>query len=207
MNNILNEVQSSNPDLCAEIRTMMSGGVLAPSANIPEYAWNSDRLNEYLNGMDGALLPEITNGPLRWLTHAWRGFSARSFGRNPRDGRPIQALSKEVCDHLKSVNKEYPDKVLNLIKHSSHAVDRARNRFSESHFGGEAGLWLATYMRDLVNTQIRLLSPGSRGRKETAREFVTLNVTKSDLGALNIQFAFKEKNNHEQEKSALSRNS
>jgi hypothetical protein len=43
------------------------------------------------------------------------------------------------------------------IGHSAHAVDRARNRFSESHFGGEAGLWLATYMRDLVNTQIRLL--------------------------------------------------
>ena len=47
--------------------------------------------------------------------------------------------------------------VLNLIKHTAHAVDKARNRFSEAHFGGEAGLWLATYMRDLVNTQIRLL--------------------------------------------------
>jgi hypothetical protein len=29
--------------------------------------------------------------------------------------------------------------------------------FSEAHFGGEAGRWLAIYMRDLVNSQVRLL--------------------------------------------------
>lgn len=69
----------------------------------------------------------------------------------------IVALSKEVCEHLKAINQGYPGEVLNLIKHSVHALDRARNRFSESHLGGEAGRWLATYMRDQVNTQIRLL--------------------------------------------------
>lgn len=160
-NDILNEVQSSNPNLCAEIRTMMSGGVLAPSASIPECAWNGDRLNQYLNGMDGAVASGDYKRAVTMAYTCLEGFLG-AFIRAKSPGQAsypneIVALSKEVCDHLKSVNKEYPDEVLNLIKHSAHAVDRARNRFSESHFGGEAGLWLATYMRDLVNTQIRLL--------------------------------------------------
>ncbi len=158
---ILKEVESSNPDLCSDIRTMMSGGVLAPSATVPEYAWNADRLNEYLNGMDGA----ITAGDYgRAVTMAYtclEGFLG-AFVRAKSPGQAsysneIVMLSKEVSQYLKSINKDYPDEVLNLIKHSAHAVDRARNLFSEAHFGSEAGLWLATYMRDLVNTQIRLL--------------------------------------------------
>jgi len=76
-----------------------------------------------------------------------------------RDSYPIEiiALAKEVKDYLKKTLKEYPDEVLNGITQSAHAVDKARNRFSESHFASEAGSWLATYVRDLVNTQIRLL--------------------------------------------------
>jgi hypothetical protein len=158
---ILKEVESINPDLCAEIRTMMSGGVLAPSATVPEYAWNGDRLNEYLNGMDGAITTGDYGPAVTMAYTCLEGFLG-AFIRAKLPGQAsypneIVALSKEVCEYLKSINKDYPDEVLNLIKHSAHAVDRARNRFSESHFGGEAGLWLATYMRDLVNTQIRLL--------------------------------------------------
>jgi hypothetical protein len=69
----------------------------------------------------------------------------------------IVAISKWIRDYLRKSISEYPDEVLNLINHTSHAVDRASNRFSESHFGGEADRWLATYMRDVVNIQIRLL--------------------------------------------------
>jgi hypothetical protein len=160
VSNILNEVQLSNPDLCAEIRTMMSGGVLAPSASVPGYAWNGDRLNEYLNGMDAAISAGDYERTVTMAYTCLEGFlGAFVRAKSPRPTYPdeIVALSKEVCDYLKNINKGYPDEVLNLIKHSAYAVDRARNRFSESHFGGEAGLWLATYMRDLVNTQIRLL--------------------------------------------------
>lgn len=52
---------------------------------------------------------------------------------------------------------EYPDEVLNGITNAANAIDKSRNRFSQSHFAGEAGRWLAVYIRDLVNTQIRLL--------------------------------------------------
>lgn len=58
---------------------------------------------------------------------------------------------------LKSAIQEYPDEVLNGITQAAYAIDKARNRFSEAHFGSEAASWLATYVRDLVNTHIRLL--------------------------------------------------
>ena len=44
-----------------------------------------------------------------------------------------------------------------MIGSISHLVDRARNKFSESHFEGEAAKWLAMFVHDLVNSQIRLL--------------------------------------------------
>ena len=161
VNIILNEVGSHNPDLSAEIRTMMSGGVPAPSATVPEYAWNADRLNDYLNGMDAAISAGDYKRVVTMAYTCLEGFlGAFVRAKQPRKTaypNEIVTLSKEVCDLLKGINKDYPDEVLNLIKHSAHAVDKARNRFSESHFGGEAALWLATYMRDLVNTQIRLL--------------------------------------------------
>jgi len=160
VSNILKAVEASNPNLCAEIRTMMAGGISAPSALVPEYAWNGDRLNEYLKGMDGAIAAGEYERTVSLAYTCLEGFlGAFIRAKSPRASysNEIVALSKEVCEHLKAVNRDYPDEVLNLIKHSAHAVDRARNRFSEAHFGAEAGLWLATYMRDLVNTQIRLL--------------------------------------------------
>ena len=77
----------------------------------------------------------------------------------PDSGRPPSGtlLSRWIRDYLRSSLAEFPDEVLNLINHTSHAIDGARNRFSESHFGSEAGRWLAVYSRDIVNVQIRLL--------------------------------------------------
>src|SRR5207244_11981659 len=66
-------------------------------------------------------------------------------------------LSKEIKRYLSSTLSSYPDEALSMVNHISHTVDRARNRFSESHFENEAARWLAVYIRDLVNTQVRLL--------------------------------------------------
>ncbi len=160
LSNILNTVEASHPGTCAEIRAMMSGGSLAPSATVPDHAWNADRLNEYLKDMDGAIAAGEYERTVTMAYTCLEGFlGAFIRAKSQRASYPneIVTLSKDVCNLLKNINKEYPDEVLHLIKHTAHAVDRARNRFSEAHFGGEAGLWLATYMRDLVNTQIRLL--------------------------------------------------
>ncbi len=66
-------------------------------------------------------------------------------------------LSRAVRGHLRNTVDQYPDEALNMLNHVAHTVDRARNRFSESHFDQEAGRWLAVFVRDLVNAEIRLL--------------------------------------------------
>lgn len=157
---ILREVGDSDPDLTGEIRKLMGGGTIAPSASIPPSLWNATQLNDWLSKIDEAVKDRDYERAVTLSYSCLEGF----FGAFVRAKCPqavysneIITLSKEVRDHLKSVNKEYPAEVLNLIGHVAHALDKARNRFSESHFGEEAELWLATYMRDLVNTQIRLL--------------------------------------------------
>jgi hypothetical protein len=157
---ILAEVASSNPILTEEIRKLMGGGTIAPTASIPASAWNATRLNDWLAKIDEAIKDTDYARAVTLSYSCLEGF----FGAFVRSKSPqtsysteIISLSKEVRDYLKSTNKEYPDEVLNLIGHVAHAVNKARDRFSESHFANEAGFWLATYMRDLVNTQIRLL--------------------------------------------------
>lgn len=160
VSNILAAVEKYEPEACAEIRRMLSGGVLAPSATIPAHAWNADRLNQYLKEMDGAIASG--NYPLSvTLSYTcFEGFlGAFLRAKVPRAKYPTEIIELATLarDHLKGVLKEWPPEVLNNLGHAAHAVDRSRNKFSDSHFGAEAGLPLAMYIRDLVNTQIRLL--------------------------------------------------
>ncbi len=144
----------------SEIRKALGGGTLSPSATIPPEAWNADRLNEYLGQIDGALGAGEYERAVTLSYTCLEGFlGAFVRAKEERDAYPneIIALSKEVKELLKKIIKDYPDEVLNGLSQAAYAVDKARNRFSESHFANEAGSWLATYVRDLVNTQIRLL--------------------------------------------------
>jgi len=149
-----------NAESVSEIRRVLGGGTLAPTASIPAEAWNSDRLNAYLAEIDAAI---HVAGYERAVTLSYtclEGFlGAFLRAKVPMNSYPkeIIDLSRSVRDYLKTTIKNYPDEVLNLIGHTAYGVDRARNRFSESHFADEAGSWLATYVRDLVNSEIRLL--------------------------------------------------
>jgi septation ring formation regulator EzrA len=66
-------------------------------------------------------------------------------------------MSREIQRYLKGNIPAYPDEALRLLNHIAHTVDRTRNGFSESHFGNEAEKWLSTFVRDCVNSAIRLL--------------------------------------------------
>jgi hypothetical protein len=159
---ILDELQfvDGNAVAVSEIRTLLGGGTIAPNATIPPEAWNASRLNEQLAQIDGAIACGENERAVTLSYSSLEGFyGAFVRAKEKRDSYPheIIALSREVKDYLKSVIKQYPDEVLNGITQSAHAVDKARNKFSESHFANEAGAWLAIYVRDLVNTQIRLL--------------------------------------------------
>jgi len=159
---ILDELEDvdGNATPVSEIRKLLGGETLGPSVTIPAEAWNADRLNAYLADVDGAIASGNFERAVTLSYTCLEGFLGafvRSKAKRESYSHEIIALSKEVKGYLKSAIKEYPDEVLNGITQAAHALDKARNQFSESHFGSEAGSWLATYVRDLVNTQIRLL--------------------------------------------------
>lgn len=117
-------------------------------------------MNDYLAEIDAAIAAGNFERAVTLSYTCLEGFlGAFMRAKEKREiySHEIVTLAKEVKAYLKQAIKEYPDEVLNGITSSAYAVDKARNQFSESHFGSEAGSWLATYVRDLVNTQIRLL--------------------------------------------------
>ena len=157
---ILDEVEDVDPKLVFEIRSMMIGPAQAPAAVVPAFAWGAERLNSFLSEIDGSIAATQYGRAVGLAYTCLEGFYVAFYReKHPGDTPPheIVALSRAVRDWLRSAISEYPDEALSLTNHISHAVDRARNRFSEAHFAGEAGRWLAIYVRDLVNTQIRLL--------------------------------------------------
>jgi hypothetical protein len=160
VNAILEEVEHCDSNLVSEIRAAMGGPGAAPTATVRADIWNAERLNGFLADIDAAIGSREYGQAVTLSYTCLEGFYGAFFwAKAPGQSAPneIVALSRWIRDYLRSSIAEYPDEVLNLINHTSHAIDRARNRFSESHFGGEAGRWLATYVRDLVNIQIRLL--------------------------------------------------
>lgn len=160
VSSILASVGDVDTGLSSEIRGLMGGTTLAPTATIPQEAWNADRLNDYLSEIDAAIAANQYERAVTLAYTCTEGFyRAFVIQKIPTTLCPteILALSRIIRDYLRNTIADYPDEVLNLINHSSHAIDRARNRFSESHFGEEAGRWLAMYIRDIANIQIRLL--------------------------------------------------
>jgi hypothetical protein len=158
---IVRECEGLKKSQCDEIRSLLGGGTLAPQASVPVTAWNGDRLNEYLRDMDEAIATKKYELTITLAYTCMEGFFKAFMSVNmPFDDPPrdIIDLAKEVKWWLKHEHGDtYPDEVINLVTQSAHALNRTRDGFSASHFGEEAELWLATYMRDLVNTQIRLL--------------------------------------------------
>ena len=144
----------------SEIRKLLGGGTLAPYANVPAELWNGDRLNQYLAAIEAAIAQPNYERAVGLSYTCLEGFlGAFLRAKEKRESYPneILELSKEVKVILKRSLSEFPDEVLNGVTQAAYAVDRSRNRFSEAHFANESASWLATYIRDLVNTQIRLL--------------------------------------------------
>lgn len=158
--NIVAETEHTNPELASEIRRLLGGGALAPMATIPAAAWSANRLNEFLGNIDAAIAArdyERAVGLSYTCLEGFLGAFVRAKFQRDRYENEIISLAKEVRQFLKDTIADYPDELLNLVTATAHAVDRARNRFSEAHFANEAGSWMATYVRDLVNSEIRLL--------------------------------------------------
>jgi hypothetical protein len=157
---LLDNAEPVEPTMVTEIRALIGGQVPVPSVTIPDSAWNATRLNENLTLIDETIAIGEYERAITLIYTSLEGFMGafvRAKYKREKYPNEITELAKEVRAYLKETIQEYPDEVLNLVKQIPNSIDRARNQFSEAHFGKEAGLWLATYLRDLLNSQIRLL--------------------------------------------------
>jgi hypothetical protein len=166
VNSILDTVGHLQPEKTAAIRQLIGQvqQVQGPQAAIPQDLWNAERLVEYLEGMDDS----ITQGNYEYtLTLAYtclEGFY-KSF---IREKIPTQVALTELTpmavqirnyikNQLDTSGIAYPDQVLPLISTVTNAVCNARNNFSDSHSGNRAEKWTAIYLRDNVNSIVRML--------------------------------------------------
>ncbi len=160
LHRILDDVEPHAPEKAKELRAFLGGAIPGPFAVIAPEAWNADRLGRALDEIDESIATNKYDRAVTLSYSCLEGYYkafARKHIASAAGLTEIIDLSKEIKKFIAREYASYPDEVLNMIGHVSHAVDRARNRLSESHFDEEAARWLAVYIRDLVNTQIRLL--------------------------------------------------
>jgi hypothetical protein len=157
---ILDTIQEHAPDKVSEIRNELGGIAAVPPVRISEAAWNSERLNRYLQEIDGRIASANYEGALTLTYTCLEGF-LKAFLREhvPESdaSNELVELAKTVRVYLRGSIEQYPDEALAMVTHIAHMIDRGRNKFSESHFDQQAGRWLAVFARDLVNSEIRLL--------------------------------------------------
>lgn len=157
---ILNELDDNVAAKAAEIRAILRGAVPGPVAVVPSHGWNANRLNQYLTEIDQCIATakyeRAVTLAYTCLEGFYKAFVAQCIPNDVQETEII-ALARSIKKYLSQIIDSYPDEALSMVMHVSHTVDRARNRFSEAHFDEEAARWLAVYVRDLVNTQIRLL--------------------------------------------------
>ncbi len=150
---------SMRPIKLGGTRDELGGLAAVPPARINETAWNSERLNRYLEEIDSRITAGNYEGAVTLAYTSLEG-CLKAFLRE----RCLELkIPEEVVDlatvrsHLRDSIDRYPDEALAMLTHIAHMIDRTRNRFSESHFDEEADRWLAVFARDLVNSEIRLL--------------------------------------------------
>jgi hypothetical protein len=160
VNVMLNQLERDAPEAVAEIRGLLNGAAAVPMAAIPPDLWNADRLERYLGEIDAEIAASNYERALTLSYTCLEGFF-KAFARAKQpDKQPddeIMKLARWVRTWLAKANPGYPEEVWSLIGSIAGAVDRARNRFSEAHFDGDAARWLAVNVRDSVNSEIRLL--------------------------------------------------
>ena len=159
VNSIVDHVRAHDPEKTSGILAELGGTAAVPRPQLGEI-WNSARLAKYLAEIDNCISTSNFERALTLAYSCLEGFLKAYCRENVPEAiglTDIVALTKAVRTHLRQTVAEYPDEAFTALSHIGHTVDRARNRFSESHFDAEAARWLAVFVRDLVNSEIRLL--------------------------------------------------
>lgn len=163
---ILDKIGHLEPEKSEVIRQLLDQEeqVQGPLAEIPEEIWNSDRLIEYLERMDNSISERNYGHTLTLSYTCLEGFY-KSFIRVKIPSQialtELTSMAVQIRNFIKTqldTNRiEYPDQVLTLISTVTNALCNARNNFSDSHSGNRAEKWVAVYLRDNVNSIIKMI--------------------------------------------------
>lgn len=163
---ILDSIGYLEPEKTSNIRDLLErdNQVQVAQAVIPSNLWNADRLIEYLERMDDAIISGDFELALTLAYTCLEGFY-KSFIREKIPGqihlKELTPMAVQVRNHIKNEldlnSVKYPEQVIVLISTVTNAVANARNNFSDSHSGSRVEKWAAIYIRDNVNSIVRLI--------------------------------------------------
>jgi hypothetical protein len=160
INSILESIEGDNAEAVAEIRNFISEGNNVPTAEIADDVWNADRLRRHLEEIDTAIRNQEYERSVTLSYTCLEGFYRAFANHNMSDNAEITEitdLARAIRNYLNQSEENFPEEVTRMICHIAYTINRTRNGFSESHFGEDAQPNLAGFMRDLVNSQIRML--------------------------------------------------
>lgn len=166
VNSILSVVEGIETNKINSIKQLIfeQNQVQSPQAIIRKDLWNADRLTEYLEKMDTTIDEGHFEHTLTLAYTCLEGFY-KSFIRckittqieiNELTPMSVQ-IRKYIKAQLDSNGISYPDQVLTLVSTVTNAICNARNSFSDSHSGNRAEKWVAVYLRDNVNSLVKML--------------------------------------------------
>ncbi|WCM41047.1 hypothetical protein MG290_08745 [Flavobacterium sp. CBA20B-1] len=166
VNSILGVIGHLEPERTATIRDFIEpdNQIEVSQAVIPANLWNAERLIEYLERIDNAINSRNYELALTLSYTCLEGFY-KSFIREKIPTQihlnELTPMAVQVRNYIKTEldanSIEYPEQVIVLISTITNAVANARNNFSDSHSGNRAEKWTAIYIRDNVNSIVRLI--------------------------------------------------
>tara|TARA_R110000765_G_scaffold11328_1_gene35848 strand:- start:537 stop:1277 length:741 start_codon:yes stop_codon:yes gene_type:complete len=166
VNSILDTIGNLEPERTASIRNLIEpvNQLQVPQAEIPKNLWNADRLIDYLERMDTAINEGNYELALTLAYTCLEGFY-KSFIREKIPAQinlnELTPMAVQIRNYLRNEldanNIEYPEQVIILISTVTNAVANARNNFSDSHSSNRAEKWVAIYIRDNVNSIVKMI--------------------------------------------------
>lgn len=133
-----------------------------PAIILPEINndnWNAERLQKKFTEIDQALILTNFDRAVTLSYTCLEGLYKSFIQKNIPDDcslNEIVKMSRAISNYLKSLGL-YPDEVCTSLITITATVNVSRNKFSESHFNGEAELSLGYYIRDLTNTTAKFI--------------------------------------------------
>jgi hypothetical protein len=160
INAILEKTKAFDPELTNSIRNELVDISGVPKPVLNAEIWNNEKLLFLINEIDNSITRGDYSRAVTLEYTCLEGFYKAYIRKNiptETSENEIIKLSKLIKDDLKQRLIEYPEESISMIGHIAHTIDKARNKFSESHFSGDASRWLSIFLKDLMNSTVRLL--------------------------------------------------